>query len=151
MSKVHFQNFLNHENFSRVHFYKLPELTVETITDADAQKLAETLVAKMSPENLTCDGELSRAQVQARVREYTGAAEYIKSHWTVTQPEWDDTDLFGVKIKPEFKAGQAIAVNHPKVGGRVTGSVVKVNRTRVRIDLGARGVFNVSPELLEII
>ena len=33
---------------------------------ADRQRIAEALDADLSPENLTCDGELSRAQVIAR-------------------------------------------------------------------------------------
>jgi hypothetical protein len=31
--------------------------------------------AKLSPENLSCDGELPRSQVQARYRALTGAAQ----------------------------------------------------------------------------
>ncbi len=33
---------------------------------ADRQRIAEALDADLSPENLTCDGELSRAQVISR-------------------------------------------------------------------------------------
>lgn len=32
----------------------------------DRQKIADSLDADLSPENLTCDGELPRSQVQAR-------------------------------------------------------------------------------------
>ena len=33
---------------------------------ADRQRLAECIDAELSPENLTCDGELSASQVRAR-------------------------------------------------------------------------------------
>jgi len=41
---------------------------------ADRQKIADSIDADLSPENLTCDGELPRSQVQARYRELTAAA-----------------------------------------------------------------------------
>lgn len=40
----------------------------------DRQKIADMIDADLSPENLTCDGELPRSQVQARYRELTKAA-----------------------------------------------------------------------------
>lgn len=35
----------------------------------DRQRIANMIDAELSPENLTCDGELSRSQVQARYKE----------------------------------------------------------------------------------
>lgn len=35
---------------------------------SDRQLIASTIDAKLSPENLTCDGELSRAEVDRRYR-----------------------------------------------------------------------------------
>jgi len=46
------------------------DLTVE----ADRQAIADCIDNELSPENLTCDGELSRSQVQQRYRLLTGAA-----------------------------------------------------------------------------
>ena len=40
----------------------------------DRQRLADKIDSALSPENLTCDGELSRAQVQARYKELTTVA-----------------------------------------------------------------------------
>jgi hypothetical protein len=40
----------------------------------DRQRIAQMIDADLSPENLTCDGELSRSQVQARYAELTKAA-----------------------------------------------------------------------------
>ena len=44
----------------------------------DNQRIAEMIDSELSPENLTCDGELSRAQVNARYRELVGAAEDLR-------------------------------------------------------------------------
>jgi hypothetical protein len=46
----------------------------EIKTAAGRQKVADSLDADLSPENLTCDGELPRSQVQARYRALTSAA-----------------------------------------------------------------------------
>ena len=40
----------------------------------DRQALAKMIDAALSPENLSCDGELPRAEVNRRYRELTGAA-----------------------------------------------------------------------------
>jgi hypothetical protein len=45
---------------------------------ADRQRIADSIDADMSPENLTCDGELSRSQVQARYRALMAAAKELK-------------------------------------------------------------------------
>ena len=42
---------------------------------ADRQRIAEMIDADLSPENLTCDGERSRAQVQARYDTLVKAAQ----------------------------------------------------------------------------
>ena len=46
---------------------------------ADRQRIAEMIDADLSPENLTCDGELSRAQVQARYKSLTTVAAELKA------------------------------------------------------------------------
>lgn len=40
----------------------------------DNQKIASMIDSELSPENLTCDGELSRAEVNRRYRKLTAAA-----------------------------------------------------------------------------
>jgi hypothetical protein len=45
----------------------------------DRQKIAESIDGDLSPENLTCDGELSRSAVQARYRMLTRAAQELQS------------------------------------------------------------------------
>jgi hypothetical protein len=46
---------------------------------ADRQAIADAIDAELSPENLTCDGELSRGQVQARYRSLTTVAAELKA------------------------------------------------------------------------
>jgi hypothetical protein len=50
-----------------------------SLTDAaDRQRIADIIDSALSPENLTCDGELSRSQVQARYRELTRVAQELR-------------------------------------------------------------------------
>ena len=44
----------------------------------DRQRIAENIDSDLSPENLTCDGELSRTAVQQRYRQLTAAARELK-------------------------------------------------------------------------
>lgn len=46
--------------------FKGVQYTLESA--ADRQRIAEALDADLSPENLTCDGELPRAQVLTRLK-----------------------------------------------------------------------------------
>lgn len=45
----------------------------------DRQRIADHIDASLSPENLTCDGELSRAEINRRYRELTRAARELIS------------------------------------------------------------------------
>jgi len=60
--------------FNSVFGIKALDLTVA----ADRQRIAEIVDSALSPENLTCDGELSRGQVQSRYRELTQVAKELK-------------------------------------------------------------------------
>jgi len=46
---------------------------------ADRQRCADIIDSALSPENLTCDGELSRTEVNRRYRELTAAARELKA------------------------------------------------------------------------
>ena len=46
----------------------------ELDTAQGRQRVAQSLDADLSPENLTCDGELSRAEIARRYKELTAAA-----------------------------------------------------------------------------
>jgi hypothetical protein len=49
------------------------------LNSADRQRIAEMIDGDLSPENLTCDGELSRSAVQAKYRQLTRAAQELQS------------------------------------------------------------------------
>ena len=70
------EKFVAQKNLWNSHFngtqYKLTSAQ-------DRQALAQMIDAALSPENLSCDGELPRAEVNRRYRELTAAArELIK-------------------------------------------------------------------------
>ena len=46
---------------------------------ADRQKIAQKIDCALSPENLSCDGELSRTEVNRRYRHLTRCAEELLS------------------------------------------------------------------------
>ena len=50
----------------------------EIQTAAGRQRLADSIDADLSPENLTCDGELPRNVVQAKYNELTAVARQLK-------------------------------------------------------------------------
>jgi len=51
----------------------------ELISAKGRQRVADSIDADLSPENLSCDGELPRSQVQAKYRQLTRAAEQLIS------------------------------------------------------------------------
>jgi len=53
------------------------EITLDT--REGRQAIADVINSKLSPENLTCDGELSRAAVQKRYRYYSQAATELRN------------------------------------------------------------------------
>jgi hypothetical protein len=46
---------------------------------ADRQEIASCIDSRLSPENLSCDGELSRTETNRRYRELTKCAEQLLS------------------------------------------------------------------------
>ena len=46
---------------------------------SDRQRIADMIDGDLSPENLTCDGELPRSVVQLKYQKLTRAAEELKS------------------------------------------------------------------------
>jgi hypothetical protein len=57
-------------------FFKGPQYEIKTA--AGRQKVADMIDSALSPENLTCDGELPRSQVNRRYRELMTAARQLK-------------------------------------------------------------------------
>lgn len=58
-------------------FFKQEPLSL--LRAEDRQAIANSIDSDLSPENLTCDGELPRSQVQARYRMLTRAAQELQS------------------------------------------------------------------------
>ena len=48
------------------------------LVQADRVRIAHSLEADLSPENLTCDGELPRSEVNRRYKELSTAAKQLK-------------------------------------------------------------------------
>jgi hypothetical protein len=69
------QNFVAQKNHWNS-FFKGPQYSLNTAKDRQA--LADMIDSALSPENLTCDGELPRAEVQRRYKELITAAKQLK-------------------------------------------------------------------------
>ena len=57
-------------------FFNGPQYNLNSYKDRQA--LADMIDASLSPENLTCDGELSRVEVNRRYKELMTAAKQLK-------------------------------------------------------------------------
>jgi hypothetical protein len=71
------ENFLKQKNHWNS-FFKGPQYTLNSA--ADRQAVADMIDSALSPENLTCDGELSRAEVNRRYKELMTAARQLKKY-----------------------------------------------------------------------
>jgi len=82
------QNFVDKENAYMKVFGK-PPLSLSIA--ADRQKIADRIDSALSPEHLTCDGELSRTEVQRRYNALiTAARQLLKVDPAVTFYEFSD-------------------------------------------------------------
>lgn len=68
------QEFVSRQN-AMARAFKSTEFSLDTAEGR--QHIAESIDAALSPENLTCDGELPRATVQAKYRSLTRAAQQL--------------------------------------------------------------------------
>lgn len=57
-------------------FFKGPQYEIKTA--AGRQKVADMIDCALSPENLTCDGELNRTEVNRRWKELNTAAKQLR-------------------------------------------------------------------------
>lgn len=72
MSKAALAKFVEQENFF-ARIYKDDVYDVNNLTDKQVEALCQKIDGSLSPENLTCDGELTDAEVTAKYRMLTGA------------------------------------------------------------------------------
>jgi hypothetical protein len=71
------ENFLKQKNHWNS-FFQGPQYTLNSA--ADRQAVADMIDNALSPENLTCDGELSRTEVNRRYKELMTAARQLKKY-----------------------------------------------------------------------
>ena len=73
-----FADYVEGLNFWK-RFAKKP-LLVFPLTQADVDEIARRLDNDMEPENISCDGELSRAQVQAKYNKLSGVKKDLAAY-----------------------------------------------------------------------
>ena len=61
---------------------------VKNLDRLAAQQLADNLCCDLSPENLTCDGELDRYTVQRRSQQYRGALKELQARFDLQVEEY---------------------------------------------------------------
>tara|TARA_A100001201_G_C3964901_1_gene163831 strand:- start:137 stop:382 length:246 start_codon:yes stop_codon:yes gene_type:complete len=54
------------------------------------------------------------------------------------------------ETKQSLKPGMVVTVNHPRLEG-IAGQIIKVNRTRSRINFGKKGIFNVPMHMIDLV
>jgi hypothetical protein len=87
MSKRNLQQVIQQANFTAAIFGGT-EYNIDTLTQADADALCALINNQLSPENLTCDGELRGSQVKARFDQLAGALKELHTMgFTVTVEE----------------------------------------------------------------
>ena len=81
------ENFLKQKNHWNS-FFKGTQYSLNSA--AERQAVADMIDSALSPENLTCDGELPRAEVNRRYKELMTAAKQLKKlDPAVTFYEWE--------------------------------------------------------------
>ncbi len=70
------QSEVDRMNFMAKHFGE-PEIDINSLSDDDAQNIYQRIDSGLSPENLHCDGEISRSAAQAKYRSYMCAVKQL--------------------------------------------------------------------------
>lgn len=83
----HLATYIERKNVMAA-FYKEPVLNIRNLDQAAAQRLYEELECNLSPENLTCDGELDAATVRERRALYKGAQKDLKSKFEIKELDY---------------------------------------------------------------
>ena len=76
MSIATLEAYVESKNKWNAIFGKKP---LSLLNAADRQEIADSIDCELSPENLTCDGELTRSQVQAKYTRLTRCAQELLS------------------------------------------------------------------------
>lgn len=72
MSKQHLTKYVEGKNWVR-RLFNQPQLDASNLSTQDVASLLNSIEADLSPENLTCDGELRGAKLKARHTMILGA------------------------------------------------------------------------------
>ena len=88
MSTADLERFVEEANIWR-NFSKKPKpkLDVYGLSEDDLRELKESVDCKLSPENLCCDGELSRAEVDRKYRYLTSVMKEIDNRLIQFKPK----------------------------------------------------------------
>lgn len=70
-------------------FNKTASYNVRNLTHVDAQRLMNSIDADLSPENLTCDGELPASEVRARYAYLNKAKDELMQKFPNVQPSYE--------------------------------------------------------------
>ncbi len=77
MSKQALQSIIKQQNmFAK--FQNKSVMDIDTLTTDQANDLYETIDCGLSPENLHCDGEITRAQAQQKYNQYMQAIKELQ-------------------------------------------------------------------------
>ena len=87
MSKRHLNSYVDQKNWVR-RMFKKPELVASNLSAQDVQELLMGIEADLSPENLTCDGELSRSEVAERSAYLKSAQRELLKKFPNIQPSY---------------------------------------------------------------
>jgi len=77
MSKQALKQMIDEANWWVKLSGKGKELAIDTLTQEDANNIFHKIDSGLSPENLHCDGEISRAQAQAKYNMYMDAVQEL--------------------------------------------------------------------------
>jgi len=77
MSKQALQKVIDRQNMF-AGFREEEEVDINTLSKAQANALYENIDCGLSPENLHCDGEITRTQAIAKYRSYMQAVKELK-------------------------------------------------------------------------
>lgn len=72
MKHPNLQAIITQENWYRKMIGK-PEIHIHGLIQSEVDELVRSIDGSLSPENLHCDGEISRTQAMAKYRKLTGA------------------------------------------------------------------------------
>ena len=70
--------------------FKQPQIDLTNVTEEVAQDLFDRLDGDLSPENLCCDGELPRAQVQAKAKLFHAAGKELLAMGFKPNSTWSE-------------------------------------------------------------